>query len=202
MVSTNPTTSKSHHFTSPSSAYDSLSNLHSVNQTNNNNNNNGDCTDDEDDDDDDEDEEEEEGLVTKSQSTKQKIPPEFSQKNNPVALTNITDPSMHLLDGIDPNTFQLRLAHMMANIAAASSSSPHHSMDSMMNSFANMQRNLLKIFTNPMAAAQANVPAQIKSNVSPISAHNKQSGSGRKRKSTPEKRVITNHRATTNNDNV
>jgi hypothetical protein len=110
---------------------------------------------------------------------------------------------MHLLDGMDPNNFQLHLAHMMANIAAASApSSQHPNADTMMSSFANMQRNLLKMFGNPMAAAQAVAAAQIKSNVSPISAHNKQIGSGRKRKSTPEKRVITNHRSANNNGNV
>ena len=201
---TNPTISKSRHFNSPSSACDSLSNLHSTNQTNNNNNNNGDCSDDEGDDEDEEDEEDEVGLVAKSQSIKQKNSPEFSQKNNAATFPNANNPSMHLIDGIDPNNFQLHLAHMMANIAAASSpSSQHPNMDSMMNSFANMQRNLLKMFGSPMAAAQAAAAAaQMKSNISPISAHNKQIGSGRKRKSTPEKRVVTNHRSANNNGNV
>jgi hypothetical protein len=193
---------KSRHFTSPSSASGSLSNLPRIHLINQTNNNNGDCSDDEDNDDEEEDDEEEKGLITKSQSTKQKNPPEFSQKNNAATLTNVSDPSMHLIDGMDPNNFQIRLAHMMANIAAASSPSPHHNMDSMMSSFANMQRNLLKIFTNPMAAAQATATTQIKSNISPVSSHNKQIGSGRKRKSTPEKRVITNHRSTNNNGNV
>ncbi len=51
-----------------------------------------------------------------------------------------------------------------------------------------------------MAAAQATAAAvsatQMKSNISPISlitSNNKQIGSGRKRKSTPEKRVVTNN---------
>jgi hypothetical protein len=115
---------------------------------------------------------------------------------------------MNLLDETNPHTLQIRLAQMMANMAA-SSSSPGHHMDTMMSTIANMQRNiLLKIFNDPMAAAQATAAAvsatQMKSNISPIAlitSNNKQIGSGRKRKSTPEKRVITNHRSTNNNNN-
>ena len=35
-----------------------------------------------------------------------------------------------------------------------------------------------------------------------LTSNNKQSGSGRKRKSTPEKRVLTNHRSADIDDNV
>jgi hypothetical protein len=132
--------------------------------------------------------------------------------------TNISDPTKNSLDETNPNLLQLRIAHMMANMAAAASSSStgHNNgpnVDSMMNTFANMQRNfLLKILSDPMAAAQAAQATaavvsatQNKSNISPISlitSNNKQLGSGRKRKSTPEKRVVTNHRSTNNNDDV
>lgn len=121
---------------------------------------------------------------------------------------------MNLLDETNPTIIQLRFAQMMANMAATqSASSEHnngHNMDAMINTFANMQRNyLLKILSDPMAAAQASQAtaaaisaSQNKSLISPISNNNKQIGSGRKRKSTPEKRVITNHRATNNNGNV
>jgi hypothetical protein len=188
--------SKSRHFTSPSSPiYDSLSNINSTNR----NNNNGDYSDDEDDDD-----EEENGLITNSTS---KSKPQVLHKNNTVS-TIPSDPTMNLLDETNPHTLQIRLAQMMANMAA-SSSSPGHHMDTMMSTIANMQRNiLLKIFNDPMAAAQATAAAvsatQMKSNISPIAlitSNNKQIGSGRKRKSTPEKRVITNHRSTNNNNN-
>jgi hypothetical protein len=106
---------------------------------------------------------------------------------------------------------------MMANTAAPSSSlgqnNNGNNVDSMMNTLANIQRNfILKLLSDTMAAAQAAQVAaaaasatQGKANISPISlmtSINKQSGSGRKRKSTPEKRVITNHRSTDNNDDV
>jgi hypothetical protein len=124
---------------------------------------------------------------------------------------------MNLLDETNPNVLQIRLAQMMANTAAPSSSlgqnNNGNNVDSMMNTLANIQRNfLLKLLSDPMAAAQAAQVAaaaasatQGKANISPISlmtSINKQSGSGRKRKSTPEKRVITNHRSTDNNDDV
>ena len=100
---------------------------------------------------------------------------------------------MNLLNGIDPNDFQIRLAHMMANIAAVSGSSSHQNIDVMMNNFNNIQRNLYKMCADPLAVAQATATVQFKSDLSPISLQNKQIGgsSGRKRKSTPEKRVIT-----------
>ena len=123
---------------------------------------------------------------------------------------------MNLLDETNPNILQLRLAHIMANAAAVASTGQNNNntndgsnVDNMMNTLANIQRNfLLKLISNPMAAAQAVQAAaaatQIKANISPalITSNNKQIKSSRKRKSTPEKRVITNHRSTNNNDDV
>jgi hypothetical protein len=125
---------------------------------------------------------------------------------------------MHLLNETNPNILQLRLAQMMANVGSVSSSTGlnnnnngGNNVESAMNTFADIQRNLiLKLLNDPMAAAQAATAAamsatQMKANLSPISlmtSHNKQIGSGRKRKSTPEKRVISNHRATNNNGDV
>ena len=90
-------------------------------------------------------------------------------------------------------------------------------VDSAVNTFAQMQRNILFQFLNDpvsaAAAAAAMSATPIKTGLSssmplltskmnvPL-ANNKQIGSGRKRKSTPEKRVITNHRTSTNNGDV
>jgi len=113
---------------------------------------------------------------------------------------------MNLLEETNPNLFQLRLAQMMASTTGQNLNDNH----SMMNTFANMQRNFVLQFLNdPMAAAQAAAAAaamvsstQLKANITPISSNNKQTGSGRKRKSTPEKRPITNHQSTNNNGDV
>ncbi|CAF2593344.1 unnamed protein product [Rotaria sp. Silwood2] len=225
--------SKSLDFTSSSSGGDSLLHIQRNNLTNKNPNNNQ-CNDDEDndaededDDDDDDDEEEEDGLVssrkTKSKKHKQKTLSEISPKNvisnlNPSSTINPSDSSMNLLQETKPNILQLRLAQMMANAAAVASLSTGqnnnnnnnndgNNVDTVMNTFANMQRNfLLKILSDPMAAARAAMSAtQMKTTISPISlieSNNKQTGSGRKRKSTPEKRVITNYRSTNNNGNA
>ena len=181
-----PLTSKSRQLTSPlsSAGGDSLSNLpgnRSINRTNN-----GECSHDEDgddeDDDDDDDDEDEEGLIRKSQS--------IQPSNLPVSFAN---PSMQLLDGVDPNEFQLHLARMMANIATAPvSTSSHQNMETMMNTLNHFQRNFLKMCAaDPRTMAQAAAAAQFPSGLSAISSPNKQTSSGRKRKSTPEKRVIT-----------
>ena len=184
---TNPLISKSRHVTSPlsSAGGDSLSNL-SRNRSNNRTNN-GECSQDEDGDDeeeDDEDEDDEQGLVRKSQSTK--------PTNLPIAFAN---PSMSMLEGVDPTEFQLHFAHMMANIAALSGSTPHPNVDTMMHTINNMQRNLLKICPDPRAMAQVTAAAaatgQFQTDLLAIPSPNKQNTTGRKRKSTPEKRVIT-----------
>lgn len=108
---------------------------------------------------------------------------------------------------------QLQLAHMMANAFATGATTPSSASqniegtnpDSVMNTWATMHRNfLMKILSDPTAAAQAAIStSQMKANLLPmslVSPSNKQSGSGRKRKSTPEKRVITNYRSKTNNN--
>jgi len=132
------------------------------------------------------------------------------------SLINASDPTMHLLHETNPNNLQLRLAQMLANVGSSSSTGLNNNnggnnVDSAMNAIADMQRNLiLKLLNDPMAAAQAATAAamsatQIKANLSPISlitSHNKQIGSGRKRKSTPEKRVISNYRPANNNGDV
>jgi len=79
-----------------------------------------------------------------------------------------------------------------------------------MNTFANIQRNfILQFLSDPMAAAQAAAAAaaaisstQIKANITPMSSNKKQIGSGRKRKSTPEKRRITNYQSANNNGDI
>jgi len=126
--------------------------------------------------------------------------------------------TMNLLEETNPNLLHFRLAHMMANAANSTNTGQHlnnnTNVDSMMNTFANIQRNfLLQFFSDPMAAAQAAATAaaavsatQTKANnITPMSlmaSNNKQIGSGRKRKSTPEKRVVTNHRSSNNNGDV
>jgi hypothetical protein len=62
----------------------------------------------------------------------------------------------------------------------------------------------MQFLSDPMATAQAAAAAaaamsstQLKANLTPVSSNNKQIGSGRKRKSTPEKRPVIN-----NNGNV
>jgi hypothetical protein len=106
---------------------------------------------------------------------------------------------------------------MSNTIPSSTSLAPNNTNDGqhvdsmMMNTFANMQRNfLLKILSDPMAVAQAAQAAaaavsatQSKANISPISLKtSNKGGSSRKRKSTPEKRVITNHRSSNNNGDV
>lgn len=182
----NPLISKSRHVTSPlsSAGGDSLSNL-SRNRSHNRTNN-GECSQDEDGDDeeeDDEDDDDEEGLVRKPQSTK--------PTNLPIAFPN---PSMNMLEGVDPTEFQLHFAHMMANIAALSASTPHQNADTMMHTINNMQRNLLKICPDPRTMAQAAAATgQFQTDLLAIPSPNKQNTTGRKRKSTPEKRVITHN---------
>ena len=132
-----------------------------------------------------------------------------------------TGNAMNLNEESNPNLLQLRLAHMIASMAAVNSMNiGHHrtdnnNVDSMMNTLASLQRNFLVHFLNdPMAAAQAAQIAAVgaaipttptKTNTMPTSLtilNNQQIGSVRKRKSTPGKRVLTNHRSSTNNDDV
>ena len=114
---------------------------------------------------------------------------------------------MNLLEETtNPHLIQMRLAQMMSS--AVNSGQQLNENHPMMNPFANIQRNLLLQFlSDPMAAAQAAAAAaaavsstQLKANPVSISSNNKQSGSGRKRKSTPEKRNISNHQSTNNNN--
>jgi hypothetical protein len=110
---------------------------------------------------------------------------------------------MNLLEETNPNLIQLRLAQMMAS--AVNSGQHFNDNHSMINTLANIQRNIVMQFlSDPMATAQAAAAAaaamsstQLKANLTPVSSNNKQMGSGRKRKSTPEKRPVIN-----NNGNV
>ena len=140
-------------------------------------------------------------------------PPSNASHYPSLAAMNPSSIFMNTLDETNPNMLQLRLLQMMNSASAGQNNGTH--AESMMNTFAAMQRNLfLKIFTDPMAAAHAAQAAQAalsasqaKSMASPASllaSPHKQSSSSRKRKSTPEKRVITHHhpRSTSNNGEV
>lgn len=182
--------------------------------------NNDPCNDaDEDDDDDDDDEDEEEDDGENSDNPHRSQPSHnhtsaglHSSIPSSLLANNAFDPSLNALDETNPALLQLRFVHMMANLAAASNSTGGNhgnNPESMMAALANMQRNaFMKIMSDPMAAAQmAAAPAsasasQIKTNFSTTSANNKQASSARKRKSTPEKRVIANHRIGANNGHV
>ena len=177
--------------------------------SNNHLNNNRPCNDDDDD---------EDGLIKSSpkKSQQQNLSEFFHRlQTNPINSLSGSNGLMtrNLLDETNPNLMQLRLAHMMASAAAANSGlNLNDNMDSMMNIFANMQRNFaLQFLSDPMAAAQATQAAataaaasatHIKGNIPSMSSNNKQISSGRKRKSTPEKRVISNHRSANNNGDV
>ena len=132
-----------------------------------------------------------------------------------------TGNAMNLNEESNTNLLQLRLAHMMASMTAANSmNTGHHrtdnnDVDTMMNTLASLQRNFLVHFLNdPIAAAQAAqiaatgaaiVTTPTKTNTKPTlltTLNDRQSGSVRKRKSTPGKRVLTNRRSSTNNDDV
>jgi hypothetical protein len=170
--------SKSLHLTSPSSSGGDSSSSIPTQKLNNH-----ECNEDDDDDD-----EEEDGLIKSSRNT-------LSGSNGLITTGN----TMNLIEETNPNLLQLRLAQMMTS--AVNSGQHLNDNHSMMNTFANIQRNfLLQFLSDPMAAAQAAAAAaaavsstQIKANITPMSLNNKQIGSGRKRKSTPEKRLITNN---------
>lgn len=166
-----------------------------------------------DDDDDEEEEEEEDGLI-KSSTEKlpsTDFPPARNILFNSNGLSNAGIPMN--FDETNANLFQMRVAQMMSSMVHPSNSTPNFSdpNNAMMNTLANIQRNLvLQFLSDPMAAAQAAAAAAaamssspIKANLTPTSSNNKQLGSGRKRKSTPEKRPLTNHPSatTTNNNN-
>ncbi len=174
-------------------------------------NNNHECNEDADE----EEEEEEDGLIKSSSKKSQqpKITESFHLRNTLSGANGLitTGNTMNLLEESNPNLLQLRLAQMMTSAANATNTGQHyHENHSMMNTFANIQRNfLLQFLSDPIAAAQAAAAAaavvsstQIKANITPMSANNKQIGSGRKRKSTPEKRRITNHQSANNNGDV
>ncbi|UJR31404.1 hypothetical protein I4U23_018897 [Adineta vaga] len=206
---------KSLHFTSSKSRIGETSVNVPRNNATNRNKTDRQCKDEENDDGDDEEdadeEEEEEDRALRNSTSKYHEPnskniPDLLRRN---AVSNLNSSELPSLDTTNPALLQLHLAHMLANAAAAAAgqniSHDGNNVDSMMNTFANMQQNfLLKILNDPLAAAQAAQMAaaasalQNKTHSSPIalvSPNKKQSGSGRKRKSTPEKRVITNHRS-------
>jgi len=137
------------------------------------------CNDDEDDDeadDDDEDEEEVDGTQSSA-----KNPPE--------------DPTSQQFDENNPAMMQLRFVQMMTNLAAGSNI-PNNN-ESLMNAFATMQRNMMmKIMTDPINAVQQTMLNN--SPITPILSQNKQTA--RKRKSTPEKRVVTGSAKANNNN--
>ncbi|CAF3741392.1 unnamed protein product [Rotaria sordida] len=220
--------SKSLHFTpsSSSSSINSSSNIPTskINSINKNTNN-GQCNDNNNNDDEDDDDDEI-GLIKNSSEKfqQQNLHLQTNPLNTLSGLNGLitTGNTMNLLEESNPNLFQLRLAHMMASTASINSTNigqnrndNNSNVDTMMNTLANIQRNfLLQFFNDPMAAAQAAQAAaaaaaaaasatQMKTNLTPIpliTSNNKQSGSCRKRKSTPEKRVLTNHRSSNNNN--
>ena len=208
-MANNRLTSKSLHYTSSSSsAGDSLPTAAKYPCNNNNNNNN----DDDDDEETDGDETDEDSSTLRA--SKQE-PPSNASHYQSLAAMNPSSIFMNTLDETNPNMLQLRLLQMMNGASAGQNNGAH--AESMMNTFAAMQRNLfLKIFSDPMAAAHAAQAAQAamsasqaKTMASPASllaSPHKQSSSSssRKRKSTPEKRVITHPhpRSTSNNGEV
>lgn len=179
------------------------------------------CNDAEEDDDDDldDDDEEDDGEhfshTRRSQSSHHNhasVGLQSSSTPSSLLTNNVFDPALNALDESNPALLQLRFVHMMANLAAASNSTGENhgtNPETMMAALANMQRNaFMKMMSDPSAAAQMAVAAasastaQLKTNLSPTSSNNKQGGSGRKRKSTPEKRVIAHHRIEANNGHV
>lgn len=138
---------------------------------------------------------------------------EFPPSRNILFGSNgLTNPGMAMnFEENNPNLFQMRLAQMMASIVHSSNSAPNlpDPNNAMINTFANMQRNiLLQFLSDPVAAAQAAAAAaaaisssQIMPNSMPSPSNNKQQiSSGRKRKSTPEKRPLTHHSSSNNNN--
>ncbi|CAF4161410.1 unnamed protein product [Rotaria sp. Silwood2] len=198
------------------------------NDNNNNNNNNNDDGEDENDDDDDEigliknpSQKFQQQNFNEFLYRLQTNPMNTLSGSNGLITTGNT---MNLLEESNPNLLQLRLAHMMASAASMNSTNTgqnrndnNTNADTMINTLANIQRNfLLQFFNDPVAAAQAAQAAaaaasaaaaaasatQMKANLTPIplmTSNNKQIGSCRKRKSTPEKRILTNHRSSNNN---
>ena len=162
---------------------------------------------------DDDDDEEEDGLV----KSPEKNLSDFIQRlqtnarHMPNGSLPAAHPTMNILEETNPQLLQMRLAQMMAQPL-----NDHSQADSMMNRFTNIQRHFFLQFLNdPMAAAQAAQAAaaamsanQAKGNASvmmptgPLNGNSKQASSGRKRKSTPEKRVLTNHHSSANNGDV
>ncbi|CAF1461346.1 unnamed protein product [Rotaria sordida] len=223
--------SKSLHFTPSSLSSSSGSNSSSsistskINSTNKNTNN-GQCNDNNNNVDDGEDDDEI-GLIKNSSSEKfqQK---NLHLQTNPLNILSgsngliTTGNTMNLLEETNPNLFQLRLAHIMASMASINTGQNRNdnnpNVDTMMNTLANMQRNfLLQFFNDPTVATQAAaraaavavatsaaaIPMKVNLTQIPlITSNNKQIGSCRKRKSTLEKRVLTNHRSSKNNDDT
>lgn len=111
----------------------------------------------------------------------------------------------------NPNNIkdERNLNHMQTHLAQMMVGQPQQPMDPTMNAIAHLQRNLLfQFFNDPIAtaqAAQAAAAAAAALSATPTKAdilsktnnhnnnNNKPMGSGRKRKSTPEKRVVTSH---------
>ena len=213
-VSENVKPSKSLPFVTPFSSGAESSLSHSRSRTAVANN----CDYDDDDEDNDDDDEEEDGLVkTDLDKTPEKNLSDFIQRlqNNtrhtPNGSLPAAHPTMNILEETNPQLLQMRLAQMMGQPLNDPSQA-----DAMMNRFASMQRHFFLQFLNdPMAAAQAAQAAaaamsanQAKGSASimtptgSLNGNSKQASSGRKRKSTPEKRVLTNHHSSANNGDV
>ena len=148
--------------------------------------NNGNCHNEQsdgDDEDEDEEEEEEDGLVKTSTD---------SSHRTDLSVYPQSQPPFNLLNGADPQLFQMYMNQILRN-----SSTTNSNMDAMANTFNNMQRNIMKMFSqNPLPmnhfAPQIPPMSLLTSNTTKQNLTN-----SRKRKSIPEKRVITN-----NNGNV
>jgi hypothetical protein len=163
---------------------------------------------------DEDEDEEEDGLIKPStekypSNNRTEFPP---SRNILFGSNGVTNPGMAMnFEENNPNLFQMRLAQMMASIVHSSNSAPNLTdpNNPMIHTFANMQRNiLLQFLSDPVAAAQAAAAAaaaisssQIKPNAMPSPSNTKQPiSSGRKRKSTPEKRPLTHHSSSNNNN--
>lgn len=152
-------------------------------------------------DDADDDDDDEIGLIKSS--------PNFYHAKNSLSTSNGLVPTSNLLEeSTNSNLFQLHLAQLMSSTMnpnthySDSNNNNNNNNQSMMNTLANMQKNFfMQFFNEPAVVAQAVTSTPMKSNL--MSTNNKQMSSGRKRKSTPEKRAISNHSlSTTNNGDV
>ena len=123
-----------------------------------------------------------------------KSSPNFYHSKNSLSTSNGLITTSNLLDGANSNLFQMHLAQIMASTINANSPYPDTNNHPMINTLANIQKNLfMQYFNDSTGATQAVTSTPVKSN-------NKHTSSGRKRKSTPEKRAISNHPLPINNN--